>query len=56
MPCLVSMAVHYGWDGGFIILVGACVASIICLLYAFLGEREIHKQKELEQQKEALTQ
>ncbi|MEZ9318609.1 MFS transporter, partial [Vibrio lentus] len=50
------MVDHYGWDGGFIILVGACVASIICLLYAFLGEREHHKQKELEQQKEALTQ
>lgn len=39
------MVDHYGWDGGFIILVGACVASIICLLYAFLGEREHHKQK-----------
>jgi len=50
------MVDHYGWDGGFMILVGACVASIICLLYAFLGERAHHKQKELEQQKEALTQ
>ncbi|CAK2672907.1 sn-glycerol 3-phosphate:phosphate antiporter [Vibrio crassostreae] len=46
----------YGWDGGFIILVGACVASIICLLYAFLGERAHHKQKDLEREKEALAQ
>ena len=39
---------HFGWDGGFIILVASCIASIICLIYAFVGERAHHKQKEAE--------
>ncbi len=49
------MVDHYGWDGGFTILVGACVASIICLLYAFVGERKHHKEKSLEREKEAIA-
>ncbi|MDF4912534.1 MFS transporter, partial [Vibrio parahaemolyticus] len=44
---------HFGWDGGFIILVGSCITSIVCLMYAFLGERAHHEQKERE--KEALA-
>ena len=39
---------HFGWDGGFMVLVGSCVASILCLGYAFIGEKVIHKQKEAE--------
>ncbi|MDW2313230.1 MFS transporter, partial [Vibrio sp. 1075] len=30
---------HFGWDGGFIILIGSCITSIVCLTYALLGER-----------------
>ncbi|PQJ89403.1 glycerol-3-phosphate transporter [Aliivibrio sifiae] len=37
---------HFGWDGGFMILVASCVLSIICLSYAFLGEKAHHKAKE----------
>ncbi len=37
---------HFGWDGGFFILTGSCIVSILCLLYAFIGERAYHKQKE----------
>lgn len=36
---------HFGWDGGFIVLIGSCIASIICLLYAYIGERNIYRQK-----------
>ena len=36
---------HFGWDGGFIILVGACVLSIICLTYTFFAENAHHKAK-----------
>ncbi len=36
---------HFGWDGGFMILVGSCIASIICLVYALFGERAHHAQK-----------
>lgn len=28
----------YGWDGGFSVLVGACVISIICFIIAHFGE------------------
>ena len=44
----------YGWDGGFIILVGSCVTSIVCFVYALLGERAIHERKAKE--KAALAQ
>ncbi|WP_305839596.1 glycerol-3-phosphate transporter [Photobacterium leiognathi] len=44
----------YGWDGGFIILVGSCVTSIVCFVYALLGERAIHERKARE--KAALAQ
>lgn len=36
---------HFGWDGGFMILVGSCIASIICMVYALFGERAHHAQK-----------
>ncbi len=36
---------HFGWDGGFMILVGSCIASVICLVYALFGERAHHAQK-----------
>ncbi|GAL22012.1 glycerol-3-phosphate transporter [Vibrio maritimus] len=41
---------HFGWDGGFILLVGSCIVSIICLTYALLGERAHHEAKQLEKQ------
>ncbi|PSW81836.1 glycerol-3-phosphate transporter [Photobacterium angustum] len=44
----------YGWDGGFIILVGSCVTSIVCFVYALLGERALHERKAKE--KAALAQ
>ncbi len=39
---------HFGWDGGFMILVASCILSIVCLFYAFIGERNHHKAKEKE--------
>ncbi|MGF1727608.1 glycerol-3-phosphate transporter [Photobacterium nomapromontoriensis] len=41
---------HFGWDGGFMILVGSCVVSIICLSYAYFGERAFHQKKEREKE------
>ncbi|EVU18329.1 sugar (and other) transporter family protein [Vibrio parahaemolyticus V-223/04] len=46
---------HFGWDGGFIILIGSCITSIVCLTYALLGERAHHEQKEREKEQEALA-
>ncbi|OCH01471.1 glycerol-3-phosphate transporter [Aliivibrio fischeri] len=36
---------HFGWDGGFMILVTSCVISIVCLTYALIGEQKHHKEK-----------
>ncbi|QFI37243.1 glycerol-3-phosphate transporter [Moritella marina ATCC 15381] len=36
---------HFGWDGGFMVLVGSCFASIICLAYAYVGEKRFHNNK-----------
>ncbi|MBP3140567.1 glycerol-3-phosphate transporter [Aliivibrio fischeri] len=36
---------HFGWDGGFMILVASCVISIVCLTYALIGEQKHHKEK-----------
>jgi len=36
---------HFGWDGGFIVLVASCLASIICLSYAYFGEKRFHDNK-----------
>ncbi|AUI86812.1 glycerol-3-phosphate transporter [Vibrio azureus] len=44
---------HFGWDGGFIILVGSCVAALLCLVYAYFGERDFHNKKQ--QEKTALA-
>ncbi|GEM74010.1 glycerol-3-phosphate transporter [Vibrio sagamiensis] len=44
---------HFGWDGGFIILVGSCVAALLCLAYAYIGERDFHNKKQ--QEKTALA-
>ena len=41
---------HFGWDGGFMILVGSCIASIVCLVYALIGERAHHAQKSRERE------
>ncbi|WP_023603459.1 glycerol-3-phosphate transporter [Aliivibrio logei] len=46
---------HFGWDGGFMILVASCVLSIVCLCYAFLGERAHHKAKAKAKDKEQAT-
>lgn len=40
---------HFGWDGGFMILVVSCILSILCLMYAFIGESNYHKAKEKKQ-------
>lgn len=37
---------HFGWDGGFIVLTASCVISIVCLLYAYIGEKTHHEEKE----------
>lgn len=39
----------FGWDGGFMILIGACIISVICLIYALMGENAHHKAKLAEQ-------
>ena len=44
---------HFGWDGGFIILVGSCIAALLCLVYAYIGERDFHNKKQ--QEKTALA-
>ena len=44
---------HFGWDGGFIILVGSCVAALLCLAYAYICERDFHNKKQ--QEKTALA-
>ena len=44
---------HFGWDGGFMILVGSCIASIICMVYALFGERAHHAQKSREKEASA---
>lgn len=36
---------HFGWDGGFMVLLASCVLSVICLIYAFVGERAHHNDK-----------
>ncbi|HFF4237626.1 TPA: glycerol-3-phosphate transporter, partial [Vibrio cholerae O1] len=36
---------HFGWDGGFMVLVASCVLSVLCLIYAFVGERAHHNDK-----------
>ncbi|QUM80499.1 glycerol-3-phosphate transporter [Moritella sp. 5] len=36
---------HFGWDGGFMVLVASCLASIICLSYAYFGEKRFHANK-----------
>lgn len=36
---------HFGWDGGFMVLVASCFASIICLSYAYFGEKRIHNDR-----------
>ncbi|MCJ8351367.1 glycerol-3-phosphate transporter [Moritella sp.] len=36
---------HFGWDGGFMVLVASCFASIICLTYAYFGEKRFHENK-----------
>jgi len=46
---------HFGWDGGFIVLTGSCVLSVICLIYAHFGEKKHHADKE-KQAQEALAQ
>ncbi len=46
---------HFGWDGGFIILVGSCITAIICLIYALIGERAHHKAKAEKEAKEAVA-
>ncbi|GLO60508.1 sn-glycerol-3-phosphate transporter [Vibrio sp. MACH09] len=37
---------HFGWDGGFILLTASCGISILCLAYAYFGEKKFHKEKE----------
>jgi OPA family glycerol-3-phosphate transporter-like MFS transporter len=43
---------HFGWDGGFILLIGSCVVSIICLTYSLLGEKAHHEAKLKESQQQ----
>lgn len=40
---------HFGWDGGFTILVCACAIAILCLIYALVGERREHLTKAAEE-------
>ncbi|WP_165311783.1 glycerol-3-phosphate transporter [Vibrio ziniensis] len=37
---------HFGWNGGFIVLTTSCIISIICLIYAYIGEQKHHAEKE----------
>ena len=46
---------HFGWDGGFIILVGSCITAIVCLIYALIGERAHHKAKADKEAKQAVA-
>ena len=34
----------FGWDGGFVLLTGACVLSIVFLFMALLGERRMEHE------------
>lgn len=36
---------QYGWHGGFMVLVAACIAAIICLTYALVGEKSLRAKK-----------
>jgi len=35
----------FGWDGGFIILVGSCILSIFFFILALIGENKFHAEK-----------
>ncbi|SQD76903.1 glycerol-3-phosphate transporter [Moritella yayanosii] len=36
---------HFGWDGGFMLLVASCFMAMICLTYAYVGEKRFHENK-----------
>ncbi|MCF6279905.1 MAG: glycerol-3-phosphate transporter [Flavobacteriaceae bacterium] len=38
---------NYGWDSGFLLLVGACILSILFIGYTWIIENKNHKLKEL---------
>jgi len=40
----------FGWDGGFIILVGSCILSIFFFILALIGENKFHAEKLKKQQ------
>lgn len=35
---------YFGWNGGFILLTSSCAISILCLFYAYVGERNTIKR------------
>lgn len=36
---------HFGWDGGFMILICSCIVPILCLFYALIAENKMPAEK-----------
>ncbi|SMY37098.1 Glycerol-3-phosphate transporter [Photobacterium malacitanum] len=43
---------HFGWDGGFIVLTGACVLAIFFFIITMVGEKKLYQQQQLELQQQ----
>ncbi|OBU09458.1 glycerol-3-phosphate transporter [Photobacterium aquimaris] len=43
---------HFGWDGGFIVLTGACVLAIFFFIITMVGEKKAYQQQQLELQQQ----
>jgi len=41
---------HFGWDGGFLVIILSCAMSILFLILAMFGENKIHKQRKIDQE------